>query len=194
MDAETASSPDGPPSNKSTLLSPINRIPFDIFQVIIAMCQERPSSTFRFTASRVCHLWREDILAMPLLWNSLHINKRVPCWEMLEAMLKRSGQAPLDIYIGQAPFVKSALPHLRKIMQIILPHLERWRALNLSDVPYKKLKFLKATYTIDRLDSSLRTALLTGALRTSSWGSPTSIPSNGQTPHPISTPFPSSRI
>ncbi|KIO20777.1 hypothetical protein M407DRAFT_29623, partial [Tulasnella calospora MUT 4182] len=140
---EAASDPDEPPSDKSATLAPINRIPFDIFQVIIDMCQQdEPSSTFRFTISHVCHLWREYALAMPLLWAFLHINKPVPRWEILEGMLKRSGQAPLNIYIGQAPFVKSALPHLRKIMRMILPHLGRWRTLHLSDAPCKVRRIL----------------------------------------------------
>ncbi|KAG8923393.1 hypothetical protein FRC01_012809 [Tulasnella sp. 417] len=140
MDA--AATPDEPPSDGSASLAPIYRIPFDIFQIIIKMCQDEPSRSFRFTVSHACRLWREHALAMPLLWNSLHINKRVPCWEMLEAMLKRSSQAPLDIYIGQAPFVKSALPHLRKIMRMILPHLERLRKLHLQNAPYKVRRIL----------------------------------------------------
>ncbi|KAG9043098.1 hypothetical protein FS837_010038 [Tulasnella sp. UAMH 9824] len=140
--AETARGPDQSPGEKSALLVPINRVPFDIFQVIITMCQDETIGTFRFTISHVCHLWREYALVMPLLWNSLHINKRVPGWEMLEALLKRSGQAPLDIYIGQPPFVKSALPHLRKIMRMVLPHSGRWRTLHLNDVPYKVRRIL----------------------------------------------------
>ncbi|KAG8923392.1 hypothetical protein FRC01_012808 [Tulasnella sp. 417] len=136
---ETAPSLNEPPDG---MLPLINRIPFDIFQVIITMCQEKSPRAFRFTISHVCHLWREYVLAMPLLWNSLRINKPVPRWEMLETMLKRSGQALLDIYIGQSPFVKSALPHLRKIMQMIIPHLGRWRTLHLSDAPYKVRRIL----------------------------------------------------
>ncbi|KAG8914726.1 hypothetical protein FRC00_011274 [Tulasnella sp. 408] len=141
MGADAASSQNEPPSDASTGLAPIDHISFDIFQVIITMCQKEQSST-RFTVTHVCRHWREYALAMPLLWNSLHINERVPCWEMLEAMLQRSGQAPLDIYIGQPPFVKSALPHLRKIMRMIIPHLERWRTLHLSEVPYKVRRIL----------------------------------------------------
>ncbi|KAG8944072.1 hypothetical protein FRC04_002212 [Tulasnella sp. 424] len=122
--------------------TPINRLPFDIFQVIIAICQEGSETTFPFTVSHVSRLWREYVLSMPLLWNSLHISQSVPQWEMLEAKLERSGQAPLDIYIGQPPFVKSAIPHLRKIMRMIFPHMGRWRTLHLDDAPYKIRRIL----------------------------------------------------
>ncbi|KAG9043099.1 hypothetical protein FS837_010039, partial [Tulasnella sp. UAMH 9824] len=141
---ETAPSLDGSHSDESTVfvVAPIKRVPFDILQIIVTMCQEEPSGTVQFTASHVCRRWREYVLAMPFLWNPLHINTPVPRWEMLETSLKRSGQAPLDIYIGQAPFVRSALPHLRKIMRMILPHLGRWRTLHLSHAPFKVRRVL----------------------------------------------------
>ncbi|KAG8923395.1 hypothetical protein FRC01_012811 [Tulasnella sp. 417] len=136
MEADTSLDSDQAPSDKSAALALILRIPFDILGIIFK-CQEEPPRSFRFTVSHVCRIWREHVLAMPFLWNTLCITKRVPCWEMLEAMLERSAQAPLDIYIGQAPFVKSALPNLRKIMRIILPHLGRWRSFHLSNAPHK---------------------------------------------------------
>ncbi|KAG8923344.1 hypothetical protein FRC00_006369 [Tulasnella sp. 408] len=79
---------------------------------------------------------------MPFVWNSLHVNTRVPRWEMLETSLKRSGRAPLDIYIGPAPFVQSAIPNLRKIMRMLIPHLGRWRTLHLSEAPFKVRRVL----------------------------------------------------
>ncbi|KAG9045745.1 hypothetical protein FS837_005702 [Tulasnella sp. UAMH 9824] len=141
---ETAPSLDVPHSDESAALgvAPIKRVPFDIFQIIVTMCQENPSSTFQLTASHVCRRWREHVLVMPFMWNTMQINTRVPRWEMLETSLKRSGQAPLNIYIGQPPFVKSALPHLRKIMRMILPHLGRWRTLHLSRAPFKVRRVL----------------------------------------------------
>lgn len=56
---------------------------------------------------------------------------------MLEAKLGRSGQAPLDIYIGEEPFVKSGILHLRWIMQMIVPHVARWGTLRVENVPHK---------------------------------------------------------
>ncbi|KAG8924680.1 hypothetical protein FRC00_004829 [Tulasnella sp. 408] len=140
--AEAALSPDKHPSDKSGKLAPINRLPFDIFQIIFTMFQDEAINTFPFTISHVCHLWREHVLAIPLLWSSLHIHERVPRWEMLEVMLQRSDQAPLDIYINKQPFALSALPQMRKIMQMIFPHLARWRTLHLTDVPYKVRRVL----------------------------------------------------
>ncbi|KAG8998277.1 hypothetical protein FRB90_012338 [Tulasnella sp. 427] len=116
---------------------PINRIPFDIFQVIITLCRDDRNESFQYTVSHVCRLWREYVHSMPLLWNRLDINKSPLKWDLLEAKLERSGRAPLDIHIGQQPFAKSALPTLRKIMRMILPHLSRWGCLHLVDVPHK---------------------------------------------------------
>ncbi|KAG9015681.1 hypothetical protein FRB90_004470 [Tulasnella sp. 427] len=74
---------------------------------------------------------------MPLLWNRLELDKVPLKWDMLEAKLERSGQAQLDIHIGQEPFVKSALPTIRRVLKMILPHLGRWGRLYLVDVPHK---------------------------------------------------------
>ncbi|KAG8994884.1 hypothetical protein FRB90_000327 [Tulasnella sp. 427] len=128
---------DNPSPTEDRLDPPINRIPFDIFQVIITLCRDDSSESFQYTASQVCHLWREYVLSMPLLWNRLDIDKLPLKWDLLEAKLERSGRAPLDIHIGQVPFSKSALPTLRKIMKMVLPHLNRWGYLHLVDVPHK---------------------------------------------------------
>ncbi|KAG8944076.1 hypothetical protein FRC04_002216 [Tulasnella sp. 424] len=136
----TAGSPELPKTRSQT--PPINRLPFDIFQIITTLSQEEAARTFPFILSHVSRLWREHVLSMPLLWNSLHIIQRVPQWEMLEAKLERSGQAPLDIYIDQPPFMRSAIPHLRKIMRMIFPHIRRWRTLHLDDAPYKVRRIL----------------------------------------------------
>ncbi|KAG8897417.1 hypothetical protein FRC00_004286, partial [Tulasnella sp. 408] len=139
---EAASSPDQHPSDTSVMLVPITRMPFDILQIIFTLCQDKTISTFPFTASHVCRLWREYVLAMPLLWGSLHIRERVPRWEMLKVMLQRSDQAPLNIYINELPFMQSAVPRMRKIMRMILPHVARWRSLHLTDVPHKVRRIL----------------------------------------------------
>ncbi|KAG8900477.1 hypothetical protein FRC01_010124, partial [Tulasnella sp. 417] len=74
---------------------------------------------------------------MPLLWNRLEFTKDVPRWDMLEAKLKRSGQAPLEIVVEEKVFLKSSMPHLRRIMRMIVPHIWRWGSLRMVDVPHK---------------------------------------------------------
>ncbi|KAG8896394.1 hypothetical protein FRC01_011844, partial [Tulasnella sp. 417] len=74
---------------------------------------------------------------MPLLWSRLKFASDVPQWDMLEIKLERSGQAPLDIVITENIFLKSGMPHLRRIIRMIVPHIERWKSLRMVDAPHK---------------------------------------------------------
>ncbi|KAG9014919.1 hypothetical protein FRB90_005109 [Tulasnella sp. 427] len=114
----------------------INTLPFDLFQIIFTIvCEE--GDGLAVSLSHVCRLWRSCALSMPFLWNELEFTKCAPNWEMLDAKLKRSGQAPLDVYLAEATFVKSGMPHLRRIMRMIVPQISRWRTLQMVDVPHK---------------------------------------------------------
>ncbi|KAG9049734.1 hypothetical protein FS837_009268 [Tulasnella sp. UAMH 9824] len=115
----------------------INILPYDVLQIIITSCREEKGESFALTASHVCRWWRRHVLDMPLLWNRLEFATRVPQWDMLETKLERSGRAPLDIIVKEEVFRKSGMPHLRRIMRIIVPHIERWRSLRIVDVPHK---------------------------------------------------------
>ncbi|KAG8913940.1 hypothetical protein FRC01_004299 [Tulasnella sp. 417] len=117
--------------------TPINTLPFDIFQMIITGCREEEGEPFALASSHVCRIWRRHVLDMPLLWNRLEFATDAPKWDMLEVKLKRSGQAPLDIVLEEKVFLKSGMPRLRRIMQMIVPHVERWRLLRMEDVPHK---------------------------------------------------------
>ncbi|KAG9042026.1 hypothetical protein FS837_011437 [Tulasnella sp. UAMH 9824] len=123
-------------------MSPINTLPFDVFQIIITSCWEEKGESFALTASHVCRLWRHHVLDMPLLWNRLEFATGAPKWDMLEVRLQRSGQASLDIVVEEEVFLKSGMPHLRRIMQMIVPHIERWRSLRIVDVPHKVRRVL----------------------------------------------------
>ncbi|KAG9034758.1 hypothetical protein FS837_002123 [Tulasnella sp. UAMH 9824] len=118
-------------------MSPINTLPFDVFQIIITSCWEEKGEPFALAASHVCRSWRRHVLNMPLLWNRLEFATKIPQWDKLEAKLERSGQAPLDIVVEEEVFLKSGMPHLRRILRMIVPHVERWRSLRMVDVPHK---------------------------------------------------------
>ncbi|KIO29716.1 hypothetical protein M407DRAFT_21141, partial [Tulasnella calospora MUT 4182] len=115
----------------------INILPFDAFQIIITSCWEEKGESFALVASHVCRLWRRHVLDMPLLWNHLEFATNAPQWDKLEVKLERSGQAPLNIVVKEEVFLKSGMPHLRRIMRMIVPHIERWRSLRMVDVPHK---------------------------------------------------------
>ncbi|KAG9034756.1 hypothetical protein FS837_002121, partial [Tulasnella sp. UAMH 9824] len=118
-------------------MSHINALPFDVFQLIITSCWEEKGESFARAASHVCRLWRRHVLDMPLLWNRLEFTRDTPQWDKLEVNLERSGQAPLDIIVKEEVFLKSGMPHLRRIMRMVVPHIERWRSLRMVDVPHK---------------------------------------------------------
>lgn len=123
------------PISNILMMPPINTLPFDVFQIIVTTCWKDEGVSFAI--SHVCQLWRRYILNMPLLWNDLEFAGDVPRWEMLEAKLKRSGRAPLDVIIEEEVFLKSGMPHLRRIMGMIIPHVSRWRSLRMVEVPHK---------------------------------------------------------
>ncbi|KIO15349.1 hypothetical protein M407DRAFT_35099 [Tulasnella calospora MUT 4182] len=118
-------------------MSSIDILPFDAFQIIFTSCREEKGESFALAASHVCRLWRRHVLDMPLLWNHLEFATNAPRWDMLEVKLERSGQAPLDIVVKEEVFLKSGMPHLRRIMRMIVPHIERWRSLRMVEVPHK---------------------------------------------------------
>ncbi|KAG9015679.1 hypothetical protein FRB90_004468 [Tulasnella sp. 427] len=101
------------------------------------MCHEQMDVEFGIALSHVCRTWREHVLAMPLLWNHLKVDQPNPRWAQVAAQLERSDQAPLDISIHNCAFRKSAIPRVRELMRLILPHLNRWRSLSLLYLPYK---------------------------------------------------------
>ncbi|KAG8920162.1 hypothetical protein FRC00_010403, partial [Tulasnella sp. 408] len=131
------STPTHLPGPKILVMSPIDSLPFDVFQLIIMDCGRERGESSALAASHVCHLWRHRVLDMPLLWNRLVFATNTPQWDKLEVKLERSGQAPLDIVVKEEVFLKSGMPHLRRIMRIVVPHIERWRSLRMVDVPHK---------------------------------------------------------
>ncbi|KAG8948977.1 hypothetical protein FRC04_009178 [Tulasnella sp. 424] len=146
------------PVSNILMIPPINTLPFDMFQIIVTTCWEDEGESFAIAASHVCQLWRRYVLGMPLLWNNLEFAGDVPRWEMLEAKLKRSGRAPLDIIIEEKVFLKSGMPHLRRIMGMIIPHVARWRSLQMVEVPHKIRRVLldqlrgKSALLLERLE------------------------------------------
>ncbi|KIO15783.1 hypothetical protein M407DRAFT_34621, partial [Tulasnella calospora MUT 4182] len=118
-------------------MSPIDNLPFDVFQIIITSCWKEKGESFALVASHVCRVWRRHVLDMPLLWNRLEFATGTPQWDKLEVKLERSSQAPLYIVVKEEVFLKSGMPHLRRIMRMIVPHIERWRSLRMVDVPHK---------------------------------------------------------
>lgn len=87
--------------------------------------------------SHVCRYWRETALATPTFWNNIVISGHQPNWEKHAAWIARSMDAPLHIAIVQSVFFPASLKKLRRVMQLILPHIDRWISFRFRCPTYK---------------------------------------------------------
>jgi F-box-like len=92
---------------------------------------------FPVLASHVCHLWRSVALGSPSLWTNITFSEGL-LYEHSQIWIERSKDLPLDIEIdvgrslgvGQDEVEATALfSHVSTILDIIVPHVTRWRKL-----------------------------------------------------------------
>ncbi|KAG9049733.1 hypothetical protein FS837_009267 [Tulasnella sp. UAMH 9824] len=133
-------------------------------------CWAEKGESVALAASHVCRWWRRYVLDMPLLWNRLEFTTRAPQWDMLEIKLERSARAPLDIVVNEEVFKKSGMPHLRRIMRMIVPHIERWRSVRMVDVPHKIRRVLLDQLRGKSVPSLNRVEVVQGVQHARSWG------------------------
>ncbi|KAJ6519320.1 hypothetical protein C8R45DRAFT_1204511 [Mycena sanguinolenta] len=91
----------------------------------------------------VSRYWRDIAFSTPRLWNSISIDctheKLQDRISLCDAWLKRSGSLPLSIRFHRAPESQDpsqyAINDCQNLLQTILPYAQRWRLLELADVP-----------------------------------------------------------
>ncbi|KZP12507.1 hypothetical protein FIBSPDRAFT_798865, partial [Athelia psychrophila] len=116
----------------STITAPIDTLPNELIAHIFTMGStsepihvdgrtKRPLP-FSLLVSSISRRWREAAISSPLLWSRLSFTAD-PLANLWNAFLflPRSGTHPLDIHINP----KS----MERVLEIILPHRERWRTL-----------------------------------------------------------------
>ncbi|KAJ7657773.1 hypothetical protein DFH06DRAFT_454071 [Mycena polygramma] len=93
-----------------------------------------PLSPTRLT--HICRKWRQIALATPGLWRAISLNRADSSVASeaqilrLRSWVSRSGCYPLSILMNEDLYENKA--HVAEILQILLPHRERWEYLKLS--------------------------------------------------------------
>ncbi|KAH7923319.1 hypothetical protein BV22DRAFT_1130759 [Leucogyrophana mollusca] len=106
----------------------------------------------QIVVSSVCTRWRSIALATHSLWACLKISCREsPPFDRVETWISRTGAVPLDIDIDCDPsspelmFLEDEEPipissqDLTDLLDILLPHLHRWRSFKLSVLHYEDM-------------------------------------------------------
>lgn len=88
---------------------------------------------FVVTAGRVCGLWRDITLRTPTLWRTIHLDCRVDMWQ---ARIMRAGICSLDVHLQSPPGHRHTGQRwnhfsVQWVMQPALPHIYRWRSLDI---------------------------------------------------------------
>ncbi|KAG9043760.1 hypothetical protein FS837_009150 [Tulasnella sp. UAMH 9824] len=120
-----------------------NVVPYDIFLVIAFSCRndgtDKYHSNFPIIASHVCRTWRRYALDTGAFWAIIEFRQaRIhPAMMKYKVWLERARDSPLDIYVGPHPFKNASVKHAKAIMQLIMPHVSRWRSFQVDRVPKK---------------------------------------------------------
>ncbi|KAF8965551.1 hypothetical protein BDZ97DRAFT_1811241 [Flammula alnicola] len=137
------------------ILSPIRRIPLEILQEIFIWATPtvrvhtrwRPISELPWEFAQVSQPWRASALSISMLWNHLpaiqlkrsraKTRRQVEC---LNELLRRSGEAPLDIYIHSSSFEGDTHP----VIDTLVRHSERWQILSIDSTSFAIAAFRPA--------------------------------------------------
>ena len=114
--------------NHRAVLSPVRRVPTEIWEEIFAYCGEQTDGLctpvdpchirideFPWVLGRVCSRWREITMKYPALWTNVRINLKnyYLCdsrrqLEPMETVIRRSKMIPIDLVIESDPNVAQA--------------------------------------------------------------------------------------
>ncbi|KIM45627.1 hypothetical protein M413DRAFT_442284 [Hebeloma cylindrosporum] len=135
-----------------SVLSPLRRLPMEILQTIFMEVDPtmrvhtrwRQTSDIPWKLGQVCRIWRESALSLSLLWKYLplvqlkkstsHTRIQLAC---LSELIRRSGAAPLDIYIIAPNYDRSTHP----VIDLLSKHSERWHTVSIESTPTTILGF-----------------------------------------------------
>ncbi|KAJ7061587.1 hypothetical protein C8F01DRAFT_1137816 [Mycena amicta] len=150
--------------NHKALLSPIRRMPRDVFEEIFVACMPvtrncvMSSREAPLLLGRVCSAWRSICFSTPRLWARLHISQpavifanlpetnkfRIQCERGLatlrvvtETWLARSGQCNLSISVSCSSYELSNDvfgPDKQSILNILTPFASRWEHITIFGV------------------------------------------------------------
>ena len=109
----------------------INRLPTELLSRIFTLCirdRKFPEEPLHRIVG-VSRRWRDTVLNDASFWTSIKVT-RTQKVSLLKAQLKRSGSAPLDIWVDYLePYSLESLSKFHELLDILVPHAERWHAL-----------------------------------------------------------------
>ncbi|KAG9045618.1 hypothetical protein FS837_006004 [Tulasnella sp. UAMH 9824] len=120
------------PHRTSHILS----LPYDILYLIFTQVVHNKHD-FPVVISHVCRYWRRYAFDTPSFWTSLKFRKSIPEIEKYRTWLERSKDTPFDLEIGWEPFTGASIKHVKAIIRLIFPHVQRLRSLRVVEVPFK---------------------------------------------------------
>ncbi|KAF8196559.1 hypothetical protein BJ912DRAFT_955651 [Pholiota molesta] len=128
------------------IISSIRRLPIELIQEIFAWAtlhvrthsRYRTVSELPWRLSQVCQTWRASALSVSTLWSflpTLQLKKSRAATRhqmgYLTELLRRSGKAPLDIYVHSPYYDNKTHP----ILDTLISHSERWQTLTVEATP-----------------------------------------------------------
>jgi len=135
-----------------SVLSPLRRLPVEILQAIFmevdptmrVHARWRQTSHLPWALAQVCRIWRQSALSLSMLWkyfplvqlkkSSSHTRLQLAC---LSELIRRSGEAPLDIYIIAPNYDRSTHP----VVDLLTQHSERWHTVSIESTSTTILGF-----------------------------------------------------
>ncbi|TFY82957.1 hypothetical protein EWM64_g1054 [Hericium alpestre] len=112
----------------------------------------RYPNLYQIPISHVCRHWRNIALHLPELWTSIVIHRGHKHLERVDAFLQRSKSLPLDMVIRWCPRcyenedeedleLEPFIP-MHCVMSILIPHVHRWRSLDVGIDIWRTMAFL----------------------------------------------------
>lgn len=102
---------------------------------------------FQVLVSHVCKRWRYIAIETPTLWTSINFLEGPP-FVKSQVWIDRSKQLPIDIEIDCPALDGDGIPHtfsiidLSSALDIIIPHVHRWKKLDVSVCNYEYMYFV----------------------------------------------------
>ncbi|KAG9049790.1 hypothetical protein FS837_009090 [Tulasnella sp. UAMH 9824] len=119
----------------------VHLLSYDELHSIFTLCWKPGDNTFPLIASQVCRWWRWCIFDMPVFWGHIRFHHKEPrrSMERYAAWIQRSKGVQLDISINNKPFLEFPVENIEAIMELIGPHMERWRSLQIDQVSFDNI-------------------------------------------------------
>ena len=152
--------------------APINSLPPEILSYVVHLAVPDCYPSRLSKLEMVSRPWRDAIIGCPTLWNNVSITRWVR-ESLVKTQVERSAQGPLDITINYW----EPSPYFTSILDIVVPHVHRWRALRICASNLNGLEPLLDKFNSLKFPSLIRTTISGGFIRYPNFLRPENSPS-----------------